>query len=169
MCLLDHYLLKQSKIYFRYIIALIFCLLIYACTSQNGPVVTIKSIETGLSKVIAPEYQKKIDELKRNASAKSKDNQLDQVIESTHNMLVTDYLKLHPENMNRDKIDYKIGGYDVLSITVYEEADLSRNHVRVAADGFISFPLIGRVKVENLNTSEIEQLLTQKLMEGQFL
>jgi len=169
MCIKDFFLLKQTKKFFHNIFTLIFCLLLCSCTSQKGPVVTVKSIETGLSKVIAPEYQKKIDELKRNTSGPSKDNQLDQVIESTHNMQVTDYLKLHPENMNRHKVDYKIGGYDVLSITVYEEADLSRNHVRVAADGFISFPLIGRVKVENLNTSEIEQLITQKLMEGQFL
>jgi len=149
--------------------SLFFCFFLLACVSQHGPVVTIRSIETGLANEIAPEYQKKIDELKRNANNQSKDSQLDQVIESTHNMLVSDYIKLHPETMNREKIDYKVGGYDVLSITVYEEADLSRNHVRVAADGFISFPLIGRLKVDNLATSEIEQLITRKLMEGQFL
>ncbi len=169
MNLFQQYSLMQKSNALRYAIVAMLSLLLYACVSQNGPVVTIKSIETGLSSEIAPEYQKKIDEIKRNAASQSKDSQLYQVIESTHNMLVSDYLKLHPETLNRDKVDYKVGGYDVLSITVYEEADLSRSHVRVAADGYISFPLIGRMKVDNLNTSEIEQLITQKLMEGQFL
>jgi len=143
-------------------------LIMTACVSQTGPIVTVRSSDTDLSKAIAPEYQKEIDEIKR-STTQAKDSQLDEVIESTHNMSVTDYLKLHPETMNRDKVDYKIGGYDVLSITIYEEADLSRDHVRVAADGYITFPLVGRIKVENLNTSEIEQRISQRLMEGQFL
>ncbi|ETR72911.1 MAG: Polysaccharide export protein [Candidatus Magnetoglobus multicellularis str. Araruama] len=157
------------KIQYRHICTILSCLLIItACTSQTGPVVTVKSIDSGLSDAIAPEYKKKIDEIKR-SSTQTKDSHLDEVIESTHNMNVADYLKLNPETMNRDKVDYKIGGYDVLSITIYEEADLSRDHVRVAADGYISFPLVGRIKVENMTTSEIEQRISQKLMEGQFL
>jgi len=154
---------RSTKFYYM------LCLLIMtACVSQTGPVVTVKSIDSGISGAIEPEYQKEIDEIKR-STTQAKDTHLDQVIESTHNMSVTDYLKLHPETMNREKVDYKVGGYDVLSITVYEEADLSRDHVRVAADGCITFPLVGRIEVENMNTSEIEQRISQKLMEGQFL
>jgi len=161
-------LMKKNTI-FHHVLLIVFSLFLFACSSQNGPVVTIKSIETSIANEIAPEYQKKINELKRHSDGQKKDSQLDHVIESTHNMFVSDYLRLHPETMNRDRVDYKVGGYDVLSITVYEEEDLSKSSVRVAADGFISFPLIGRIKVENLTTSEIEQLISRKLMEGQFL
>jgi polysaccharide export outer membrane protein len=68
-----------------------------------------------------------------------------------------------------DGIDYKVGGYDVLNIMVYEEKDLSRTAVRVSSDGYISFPLIGRIKIDNLTTSEIEDLMSRKLAEEQYL
>ena len=56
-----------------------------------------------------------------------------------------------------------------MSISVYEEKDLSKEAVRVSRDGYISFPLIGRLMVDGLTTSEIEKLISLKLAEGQYL
>jgi polysaccharide export outer membrane protein len=59
--------------------------------------------------------------------------------------------------------NYAIGGKDVISIAVFEEPDLTKDEIRVENDGFISFPLIGRIHVGGLSTKEIENLLVQRL------
>ena len=59
--------------------------------------------------------------------------------------------------------NYAIGGKDVISIAVFEEPDLTKNEIRVENDGYISFPLIGRLHVGDLSTNEIENLLVQRL------
>jgi len=82
---------------------------------------------------------------------------------------VSDYLALHPEAKGALGGDYKVGGYDVLSITVYEESDLSKEAVRVSEEGHISFPLIGRIKADGLTTSEIEKVISHKLAEEEYL
>ena len=51
----------------------------------------------------------------------------------------------------------------MLKIVVFEEADLSSEGIRVSNDGFITFPLIGRVRVEGMTTSQIEWELTRRL------
>ncbi len=58
--------------------------------------------------------------------------------------------------------DYRLGPDDVIKITVYREAELDRE-VRVSADGYISFPLLGKVKTEGLTVSEFEKNLTERL------
>jgi polysaccharide export outer membrane protein len=82
---------------------------------------------------------------------------------------VAEYLADNPDANNPTALDYRVGGYDILDIMVYEEEDLSRTDVRISADGYISFPLIGRVKVDGLTTSEIERLISNKLAKGQFI
>lgn len=61
--------------------------------------------------------------------------------------------------------DYRVGPQDVLAITVFDEADLSKNY-RVTGEGSISFPLIGKVLVNGRTTSEIEEVLSQRLAQG---
>lgn len=61
--------------------------------------------------------------------------------------------------------DYKIGPTDVLKITVFGEPSLDRS-VRVAADGTISYPLIGKVEVAGLTPSELEDKLEKLLGES---
>jgi hypothetical protein len=46
----------------------------------------------------------------------------------------------------RSREDYKIGGYDVLSITVLRGEGPTIEFDPSSADGFISFPLIGRLR-----------------------
>jgi protein involved in polysaccharide export with SLBB domain len=61
----------------------------------------------------------------------------------------------------------KIGNGDKLRITTFNEPQLSGEFV-VDETGAIPFPLIGQIKVVNLNTQEIEQLLKSKLS-GRYL
>lgn len=61
--------------------------------------------------------------------------------------------------------DYIVGSGDVLKITVYNHNDLLTT-VRVTDDGFIAMPLLGQVKVQGMNTSEITTELTKLLASG---
>lgn len=63
--------------------------------------------------------------------------------------------------------EYTVGGKDVLDISVYEEKDLTKR-VRVSEEGYITFPLLGQVKVSGLTTAQIEKKLT-KLLEKDYL
>src|SRR5689334_8554565 len=58
--------------------------------------------------------------------------------------------------------EYTIGPHDVLGITVWGQADLSRDY-GVDPDGFIPFPLIGRVKAAGSTPKELATQLTELL------
>ncbi len=58
--------------------------------------------------------------------------------------------------------EYTIGRGDVLGITVWGQADLSRDY-GVDPDGFIPFPLIGRVKAAGSTPKELATQLTELL------
>jgi polysaccharide export outer membrane protein len=60
---------------------------------------------------------------------------------------------------------YVVGPNDVLGITVYDQPQLSRTYM-VQADGTLTFPLIGRVKVGGLSTPAIENELRERLAQG---
>lgn len=61
-----------------------------------------------------------------------------------------------------------LGPGDVLTVSVYGEEALSGDH-RVAQDGTISFPLIGRVEVTGLEPTEIADRIQRELRERQYL
>ena len=58
--------------------------------------------------------------------------------------------------------DYQIGPGDVLKITIYDHQDLT-TVARVDNDGYILFPLAGRVLVGGLTTSSASQTIAAKL------
>jgi len=140
-----------------------------AC-GTGGSDVRVTSISDGTISGLGEAELEKLEEIKEKTRQKeSEDTGLKQVLKGTPNYSVEEYFALYPDATNPAVLDYKIGGYDVLNIIVYEEEDLSREKVRVSADGYISFPLIGRIKVDELTTSEIEKLISNKLAEGQFV
>lgn len=57
---------------------------------------------------------------------------------------------------------YELGAGDLISISVYDEDDLSLEKVRIGLSGFISYPLLGDVRVAGLSPKELED----KLVEG---
>ncbi len=63
--------------------------------------------------------------------------------------------------------DYAIGSRDVLAITVWGQADLSKDYP-VDPDGSVSFPLIGRVKAAGLTTARLAVQITE-LLEKDYL
>jgi polysaccharide export outer membrane protein len=64
--------------------------------------------------------------------------------------------------------DYVVGSQDMLTITSYDQSDLSGKFT-VEADGTFTYPLIGRVKAGNLTLRQIEAQLKKQLKdEGYF-
>jgi len=118
---------------------------------------------------LGAEERAKLREIRDSRSQQKDDLGLTSVIRETPNYTVQEYLARNPIASNAVARDYRVGGYDVLDITVYEEGDLSRKEIRISAGGYITFPLIGRVHVDGLNTSEIEGLIAGRLAGGGFI
>ena len=137
----------------------------------GGEVVRVTTLnDTRLEGMVGAEERAKIAELKKSGQTQQGiDAGLSDVIEATPHFSVSEYLAQHPEARGAVGGDYLVGGYDVLSIMVYEESDLSKEAVRVSEDGYISFPLIGRIKVDGLATSDIEKVISSKLAEEEYL
>ncbi len=68
---------------------------------------------------------------------------------------------------NAQKSDYKLQPIDVIKITVHEHPDLE-TMTRVSSDGFISFPLLGKVEVKGLTVQDVEDKL-KRLLEADYL
>ncbi len=59
--------------------------------------------------------------------------------------------------------EYKIGALDTLSVTVFQEADLSQSAVQVDASGNVLVPLIGQVKAEGKTSSQLGTEIASRL------
>ena len=150
-------------------VMLLLAVVISACGSTRDVVkVTTVSSSTPYNGLGEKEIAR-LAEIKRLRENKNADSELKNVIKTTPNYSVMEYLQLYPESVDEALNDYRVGGYDVLDIVVYEEPDLTRSNIRVSADGYISFPLIGRLAVDGLNTSEIETRISDGLAAGQFV
>lgn len=53
--------------------------------------------------------------------------------------------------------DYKLGPGDVISVTVFDEPELSLKNARISGNGAISMPLVGQIRVKGLTITEIEE------------
>ena len=58
---------------------------------------------------------------------------------------------------------YRIGSFDTISATVFQEPDLSIKSVQVDAGGTIVMPLIGPVQASGRSTEELAAEITQRL------
>ncbi|MDX2315008.1 MAG: polysaccharide biosynthesis/export family protein [Gammaproteobacteria bacterium] len=61
---------------------------------------------------------------------------------------------------------YRVDTGDRISVTVYQEPDLSVNGVRVKANGTIALPLLGDLKVAGLTSQGLHNLITARLLDG---
>lgn len=158
----------KASIFLRLIIVVVASFALGACV-VGGEVVKVTSVQKGSYTGFKKQDLAQLHKIKKSHENKGINENLKTVIEETRHFSVAQYIAQHPEARGPAGRDYKVGGYDVLNIEVYEEKDLSREAVRVSADGYISFPLISRLRVEPLTTSEIENLISMKLAEGQYL
>ena len=146
----------------------VLALMLFACA--GGETVQVTTVEKGERNLGGLEEKDLVmlEEIKKSKGQKDADKGITQVIEKTPHYTVYEYLERYPENQGAG-MDYTVGSSDVLNITVYEEPDLSREALRVSAKGYISFPLIGRLEVAGLTTTEIEELISRRLAERQYL
>jgi polysaccharide biosynthesis/export protein len=63
--------------------------------------------------------------------------------------------------------DYIVGPQDVLSVTVWDQNDLSGKFT-VETDGSFTFPLIGRIQAGGMTLRQVEAELKKKLADGYF-
>ncbi|MDX1775919.1 MAG: polysaccharide biosynthesis/export family protein [Desulfobulbales bacterium] len=110
-----------------------------------------------------------IDRLRESSNQDVLRSELETISSKTQKLTIEEYLGRFDDPVNSTENDYRVGGGDVLNIIVYDEPDLTRSGMRVARDGTLSFPLLGRVKVDGLTTSQIEERIANRLAEAQFL
>lgn len=169
------YYTQQSKA-FNIMIKTVFSIFLYTTLFLSGcspfysseEVVSISEVKNGAFSELTPEERDTIHNL-RKISAQSPSNASYLAEEATRIYSVEDFLTTYPEYAKQANVNYKVGSHDIISITIYDEGDLTREAVRVSGEGKITFPLIGRLHVEGLTTGEIEDLMSQKLAEGQYL
>jgi len=58
-----------------------------------------------------------------------------------------------------------LGPGDIFEVKVYGEPDLS-GIFRVSSDGFVNFPLIGKIKVDGLPAIKVEEIIISRLKDG---
>lgn len=64
--------------------------------------------------------------------------------------------------------NYVLGKDDVIRVTVYDHADMT-TEAQINNEGTISFPLVGKVKVEGLSASGVENAITNALRAGGYI
>lgn len=62
--------------------------------------------------------------------------------------------------------DYILGAGDTISVTVFNETDMSLPSVRIPKSGSITFPYIGDINVSGLTLEELKKKLIKKLKDG---
>jgi protein involved in polysaccharide export with SLBB domain len=65
-----------------------------------------------------------------------------------------------------DDNSYRLSSDDEISITVFNEPDMSINKIKVGTNGTISMPLLGQVTIKGLTVTELEQDLSNRLLDG---
>lgn len=74
----------------------------------------------------------------------------------------------HSSLAQNEKLEYRLASGDSIRIQVFQNPDLSLE-TRVAANGSISFPLIGSAQIGGMTLAEAEQTLARALREGGFI
>lgn len=64
--------------------------------------------------------------------------------------------------------EYVLGPDDVVEVDVLGQADFGKPRVRVKSDGTIALPVLGTVKADGLNPTELASVIQKKLVEAQY-
>lgn len=62
--------------------------------------------------------------------------------------------------------DYVVAPGDIISVTVFDEPELSVSAIRIPANRIISYPLLGRVNTRNHTVASLEKHITSLLLNG---
>ena len=149
-------------------IGCISCIIISAC-ADNGQVLNNPSASVSGIDGLKETELTQLTEIKQKQIETDGNIGLQKLIQGADSYSAEQYLAKFTQFHTYRIKDYIVGGYDVLDIIVYEEDDLSRKNVRISADGMITFPLIGRLQVAGMTTSDIEHLIARELEKGQFM
>jgi len=79
---------------------------------------------------------------------------------------IVDVAETQMETQPANVSDYRVDTGDRVSVTVYQEPDLSVAGVRVNSKGIISYPLLGELHVSGLTSQELHDLVKEKLRDG---
>ena len=165
----------MNKINVKYITSLLVMLgllLLVGCAGSvsTDDIVRVEEVH-GPQQVdgIKPSELELISRLRQGSGSQGFTPEVEDISSATLQFTVEEYLGRFHDPVNRGESEYTVGGNDMLTIFVYDEPDLSRSGMRVARDGTISFPLLGRLKVGGLAVSQVEELISLKLAEGQLL
>ncbi len=82
------------------------------------------------------------------------------------NPQIVDIAETQVETRPANVSDYRVDTGDRVSVTVYQEPDLSVVGVRVNARGVISYPLLGELHVSGLTSQEVHDLVKERLLDG---
>ena len=63
---------------------------------------------------------------------------------------------------------YRLGTGDVITITVFGEDDLKKEHIRLTDAGTISYPVLGELPVRGKTVGDLEKMVTEGLR-GRYL
>lgn len=62
--------------------------------------------------------------------------------------------------------NYHLSVDDKISINVFNEPDLSIKEIIIGSGGSISMPLIGLIPIKGLTAIQVEEIITEKLLDG---
>ncbi|MCX5901622.1 MAG: polysaccharide export protein [Proteobacteria bacterium] len=148
----------------------LFMLLAFAgCSLIGGDVIQTSTPAPGTDTAagLSKATRAALENIKKGAVQNDANEGLSAVVsDKAHYLTVAQFLERYPEAESNAAANYLVGGNDVLNISVFDEKNLRCPELRVSADGYLSFPLIGRFKAAGLTTAQIEELITQKLSRG---
>jgi polysaccharide export outer membrane protein len=165
--------MEKSTLKFSCLFMTILAILVLAgcgASVSTDEIVQVETVhDTSQVEGIKESQKRMISRLRQDTRYGGDDSDLREISGRTQQVTVEEYLNRFQEPEKIGEEDYTVGGNDVLTVLVYDEPDLSRSNVRVARDGTISFPLLGRMQVGGLSISQIEELVSRSLAERQFL
>jgi protein involved in polysaccharide export with SLBB domain len=84
----------------------------------------------------------------------------------TYSLLISLGLSFGAAAAPDDANSYRLSSDDEISITVFNEPDMSIVKIKVSTNGSISMPLLGQVTVKGLTVTELEKTLSIRLLDG---